>query len=263
LIKLVPTVLPIIGGRSVSPPKTDSERRGLVDKIINNMNIHASEWWLLSQILPEHSNEIWLLIQTLRHIQRGFADADRQWEEEIHTLAEFSRNQEERGVETPPIRIPSQPERRLYQEDLDCLRAYLPLVMEAVDFEAIDDGDVDEVPDAATPSVGEDRPTIGPIPTGSKTPTSDDPLSRTITTLGKAKKMIDLIRFLAGREARKAELATIITKFYGRSTANKRNLRTPRRLAERTRRALEEKGCPLRLDISDNVVRLIDADPVA
>jgi hypothetical protein len=82
-------------------------------------------------------------------------------------------------------------------------------------------------------------------------------LSRSISTAD-----ANLVCFLAGREPREARIDTIVTEFYRLKPVDKQRRRTARRRAERTRRALDGKGCPLRLTIVRSVVRLIDAGPV-
>jgi hypothetical protein len=72
-----------------------------------------------------------------------------------------------------------------------------------------------------------------------------------------------LVSFQAGREPREASIDAIVTEFYNLKTINLRKRRSARRLAERTRRALDDKECPLRLTIDHSVVRLIDDDLVA
>jgi hypothetical protein len=90
-----------------------------------------------------------------------------------------------------------------------------------------------------------------------------DPLARTVEILGQSRSKIRLVKYLAGRAGREAELATIVTDYYKRRTVNTINLDTARRLAERTRSLLDVERAPLRLRIAASVVRLVDADPVA
>jgi hypothetical protein len=90
-----------------------------------------------------------------------------------------------------------------------------------------------------------------------------DPVEATVKTLGKAVRQIELVKFLASRENRSAELTTVAKDFYKRQRSDKQTLKIVRRQAERARENLGRKGCPLQIHISGNVVRLIDADPVA
>jgi hypothetical protein len=76
-------------------------------------------------------------------------------------------------------------------------------------------------------------------------------------------RQIELIKFLAAREQRQADLATVASDVYERRAIGKQKLRNTRRQVELARENLVEKGCPLRLHISGNVVRLLDAYPVA
>jgi hypothetical protein len=96
-----------------------------------------------------------------------------------------------------------------------------------------------------------------PVTTSGESAAAADALSQTITALGEGTVGANLVRFLAGREAREARIDAIVTEFYGRSIS-KGNRKTARRRAELTRRALDDKGCPLRLTIRRSVVRLID-----
>jgi hypothetical protein len=90
-----------------------------------------------------------------------------------------------------------------------------------------------------------------------------DLVEQTVMMLGKAVRQIELIKFLAAREQRQADLATLASHVYKRRVIGKRQLRNTRRQVELARENLVGKGCPLRLHISGNVVRLLDADPVA
>ncbi|MFI5454206.1 MAG: hypothetical protein ACHRXM_02025 [Isosphaerales bacterium] len=97
-------------------------------------------------------------------------------------------------------------------------------------------------------------PATSPKP--SKAPT--DPLEVTCRVLRASQ--VELIRLLADRDGREAELKTIVQVFYKRTLATPKNLAVARRRAERTREILEERSCPLRVEIHANTVRLIDAD---
>jgi len=91
-----------------------------------------------------------------------------------------------------------------------------------------------------------------------------DPLSRTVIMLGKATSQIKLVKFLAKRDPHEAEIETIASEVQERSlvASPKTQLKYTRDQIEDARANLADKGCPLRLHISGNVVRLIDEDPV-
>ena len=92
----------------------------------------------------------------------------------------------------------------------------------------------------------------------------NDPLEETVLKLGRAIRKIDLLRFLAARENRSAELATIAKDLYKKqSPSSKKAIKNTRSQVEDARDKLRDSGCPLQIHISGNVVRLIDADPVA
>ena len=111
----------------------------------------------------------------------------------------------------------------------------------------------------ATPR-GDQKPAAAPA---AGTDTRVDPIELTTQMLGKAVAQIKLVHFLRARDGEQASLTDIDKNLFGRQTARKNNLRTVSRLAEKTRRNLDDKGCPLRLHISGNVVRLIGAKPAA
>jgi hypothetical protein len=131
LIRLVPTVLPVIGGPGISPPLRDQERRAVVDKKLNKLNINSEEWWELAKALPELASELKLLIATLEALQNRFAGEDEDHQEEIDAQFESLAEQEARGIETRVL-IPVPPERRIYRKELECIKAYCSLVSEAV-----------------------------------------------------------------------------------------------------------------------------------
>jgi hypothetical protein len=92
---------------------------------------------------------------------------------------------------------------------------------------------------------------------------SVDPIEQTALALGRAVSKIKLLQFLAARENRRAELTTIARDLYAKKLwNNKGTLKNTRRQVEQARDKLVERNCPLRILISGNVVRLIDADPV-
>jgi hypothetical protein len=117
-------------------------------------------------------------------------------------------------------------------------------------------------PASPVPSLEANRPVASDGANAKPNP-EDDPIETTARMLGKATTQIRLVRFLATRERRSADLAEIDRHVYSRHTAQKNNLRNVRRQAEKTRESLAGKGCPLRLHISGGVARLIDAQPVA
>jgi hypothetical protein len=88
-----------------------------------------------------------------------------------------------------------------------------------------------------------------------------DWVEQAVTWLGRATVQIALIRFLAARDNRQADLATLTREVRHRKCSRKDDISATRRLAERTRDALEAGNCPLRLTISGSVVRLITASP--
>jgi hypothetical protein len=90
-----------------------------------------------------------------------------------------------------------------------------------------------------------------------------DAIEQTAVMLGKADRQIAVVRYLAGRDNRQATLKDIDKDVYKRLSGKPSNIRNVRRQAEKTRDNLADKRCPLRLDISQNTVRLIDAEPVA
>ena len=97
---------------------------------------------------------------------------------------------------------------------------------------------------------------------GEKPPVAD-PTQKAVDMLGRSKRVIELIRFLAARENKAAELDVIISDIYKLKAKTDANRRKARKLAERARAALEKRGCPVRIYILLNNVRLIDAQPVA
>jgi hypothetical protein len=85
-------------------------------------------------------------------------------------------------------------------------------------------------------------------------------LDRTTKLLGRrAWRKRKLIEFLATQDGCIATLEDIASKVYRRRTIDDRSLKSARRQAERTRATLAKKVCPLRLEISDSAVRLVDA----
>ena len=103
------------------------------------------------------------------------------------------------------------------------------------------------------------------VPEEEAPPAPPDPLEVTAEKLGKAKAKIRFVRWLAAEPDRAATLEAVVTEFYklrlgddryGRQTRDRR-LRTARKLAQETRRALEQKECPHRLTIAESAVRLV------
>jgi hypothetical protein len=114
-----------------------------------------------------------------------------------------------------------------------------------------------EIPEAASTSTPPRRENQAPTP-------PQDSVNTTVILLGKAARQIDLVQFLAPRENRSAELRTVAKEvFKRRFPEDKKTIRSVRRQVERTRDNLADNDCPLRLRISGNAVRLIEADPVA
>jgi hypothetical protein len=85
---------------------------------------------------------------------------------------------------------------------------------------------------------------------------------RTAEMLGsKAKRQRKLLQFLLDQERRVASFEKLVTDFYHHKArsdeARTKAARAARRLAERLRENLDDKGCPLRLEIKDSTARLI------
>ncbi|HZW33452.1 MAG TPA: hypothetical protein VFF52_22225 [Isosphaeraceae bacterium] len=108
-------------------------------------------------------------------------------------------------------------------------------------------------PARPAPPLVDDQPAAGPAP-----PRREDTVDQTIVMLGPAVRQIQLIQFLASSDNRRAELKTVTQEVYGKHRT-KRNVKNARRQVDRARDNLHRKGCPLRLEISGNVVRLFDA----
>jgi hypothetical protein len=90
---------------------------------------------------------------------------------------------------------------------------------------------------------------------------STDAIEQMAIMLGKAKRQIELLRFLAKRTKREATLEEIDRDVHRRTTAKPRNIRNVRRQIEKTRDNWADNRYPFRLHVSQNTVRLIDADP--
>ena len=115
------------------------------------------------------------------------------------------------------------------------------------------------------PGAAETAPKVETSPHESKPATgsvADASLSKTIARLKGSPLKAELVRYLWGRPDREAELRQVaidVSETREASLNNKR-MRSLRRQVERTRGLLEERGCPLRLAIGDNMVRLIEAE---
>jgi hypothetical protein len=128
----------------------------------------------------------------------------------------------------------------------------------------------------ATPA----RERAGPTASGSTTPEpgeqvrvpprqaapSDkiEAVERTIIMLGKATRQIALVEFLAKQPGCKATIEVLAKEIYKKSLVSHlmANIKNTRDQIGHARANLERKRCPLRIQISGSVVRLIDADPV-
>ncbi len=84
-------------------------------------------------------------------------------------------------------------------------------------------------------------------------------LEQTCRLLSRSVEKARLVRFLAEREGRKADMYTLAKEFYTHKCPTDNHKRTARRHAERTSDDLEAKNCPLRLVIDGNVAYLVDA----
>jgi hypothetical protein len=87
-----------------------------------------------------------------------------------------------------------------------------------------------------------------------------DLLLVTARKLGPATQQAKLVLFLFERELWTAHLTTLVVDFYKRRGFDKKAVRAARRHAERTRENLDRKGCPLRMQIGSNAVRLVRVD---
>ncbi len=160
LIKLVPTVLPIIGRPPASPSMTDYERRLIVDKSISRIAIPWEEWDRLFQSFPECSCQLKLLARSIDDLRDRFEDEDREHQMEIDTQAQAAEDQRARGVKMVRERYTMPPERRIHLEELECVRSYLSLVTEAANSEVSEHSEVDEEGTTAAPwPEGKDTPT--------------------------------------------------------------------------------------------------------
>jgi hypothetical protein len=83
-------------------------------------------------------------------------------------------------------------------------------------------------------------------------------VAETTLRLERSTSKSNLVRFVAAQPGAHASFEVIVQDFYGYHR-DPRNLRTARRLAERTRDFLEAERCPLRMIISGNTVWLIVA----
>jgi hypothetical protein len=270
LIRFVPTVLPIIGGPALVPPMSDAYRKVIVDDLMKKLDINSEEWFELSRELPKASSQVWLLIETLRAIQRGFDEEDWQWEEEINANYASYKQQEERGEEKPRMRVPARPERMLHQEELNLLRSYLPLVIQALDLEAIEHGKVDQEGATSTPSFAADQAAArpSPPPPGDMTPgglaaaeteaSPPDPLAATLDLIPRSTHGRSLIIYLSEKSGRRSKLIQICEKIY--KFKDKASLAKARLLIKRTRLTMERLDAPLRLtmDKKTGIVSLID-----
>jgi hypothetical protein len=85
---------------------------------------------------------------------------------------------------------------------------------------------------------------------------SGELLARTVCLLGRAKWKIELVEFLARRMGGRTALHTVALELYNSKKPTNDRVDNVRRQCERTRRALDLKGCPLRLVIHDKSVWL-------
>jgi hypothetical protein len=83
-------------------------------------------------------------------------------------------------------------------------------------------------------------------------------LAKTVRLLGRrATWKIEIVRFLAERMGQRITLRAVAQEVYHRKEPMTRNkVNSVRRQCERTRKALDLKGCPLRLVIRDESVWL-------
>jgi hypothetical protein len=108
-------------------------------------------------------------------------------------------------------------------------------------------------------------PAEGTVPpavtTEAKAPgTAGAPISQllavTVGLLGRATWQIEIVRFLAGRMSQRIALRAVAHELYNSKEPTRARVDTVRRQCERTRKALDLKGCPLRMVIHENSVWL-------
>jgi hypothetical protein len=81
-------------------------------------------------------------------------------------------------------------------------------------------------------------------------------LAKTVSLLGPATRQIEIVKFLAGRMGQRILLREITKKLCRVEEPTGARVSNMRRQCERTRKALDLKGCPLRLIIRENSVWL-------
>jgi hypothetical protein len=82
------------------------------------------------------------------------------------------------------------------------------------------------------------------------------PLAKTVRLLERAPRQIEIVKFLAGRMGQRIPLREITQKLCRANEPTRERVRTMRKQCERTRNALNDKVCPLRLFIQENSVWL-------
>jgi hypothetical protein len=100
---------------------------------MDRITVPQDEWDRLCQALPEANCELRLLARVIDDLRRRFEEEDREHLEEGNALAQAYEDQVARGIEKPRYRYIWEPERRIHCTELDLLRSYLSLVVEALD----------------------------------------------------------------------------------------------------------------------------------
>jgi hypothetical protein len=238
LIRLVPHVLPVIGEEPASPVlvavATDYPRRLRVDDLVESVALPWEEWKSLLPVLPGHSCELEMLARALDGLRDRFDGEDELHQEELAAHIRDYNARVARGVKRARLRWPAPPERRIYREELDCLRSCLALVVEAIGPEVSGKAVTVEVA-ASGPAV---EATLGLIPRGTH--------SR------------NLIQFLAKKPGRKAKLKEVCERIY--KVVNKDSIKKTALLIKRTSLVLDDRTAPLRLVRDGYEVKLASID---
>jgi hypothetical protein len=161
---LVPHVLPIIGDDDFSPPMREQERRQIVDRELNGLDLDSVVWWELTRTIPECDSEITLLAASLRELQRRFAGEDEDYQKERDAQAQSEGDRRARGLVVKSARVFLPPERRIYPQEIEIIRSYLSLVTDGLDREERRQASTDTDEDGDAPPADSDQSTATSLP---------------------------------------------------------------------------------------------------
>jgi hypothetical protein len=230
LIRLVPYVLPIIGEEPAASAKvsfpTVPVRRDQIDELLAGI-APWEEWVSLFQALPRRA-ELELLARTIDGLRERFEAEDQQHQAELGACFEDCNAQRARGVKSARLRLPAPPERRIYREELDCIKSCLSLVTEVLDLKQ------------------------------GETATTTPAVEATLELIPRAFVVQSMILFLAAQPGRKAKLKDICKHLY--KTVNKKTRENTALLIKRASAILDKREAPLRLVRDGDEVKLINVD---